>query len=149
MVCTAVVTRRIVRWYQIFWPYELQKFIRPSVYLCHVCNGVTKLRNTTVRLIMPFPLSVCPSAMNGLSRVDFHLRHPRCVSNRTKPLWTGPSRTPLTFQDNTGFLWIPAPPAVEPTTLSHAGRLLQSRLSLHKEIRSNADNGQYFILVLV
>ena len=35
---------------------------------CRVCNYVTKLRNASVRLIMPNPLSVCPSATNNLSR---------------------------------------------------------------------------------
>jgi len=49
----------------------------------------------------------------------------------------------FTFQDNTGDLWIPTPPAVEPTMLSHAGRIIQSRLCLPKEIRSNADYGKY------
>jgi hypothetical protein len=54
--------------YQIFWLYEIQKFFRPSVDLCHVCNGVSKLQNATVRLIIPIPLSVCPSKMNNLFR---------------------------------------------------------------------------------
>jgi len=35
---------------------------------CRVCNGVPKLRNATVRLSMPIPLSVCSSAMKKLSR---------------------------------------------------------------------------------
>jgi len=36
-------------------------------------NGVPKLRNVTVRLIMPIPLSVCPSTMNNYfgTFVDF------------------------------------------------------------------------------
>jgi len=58
---------------------------------------------------------------------------------------TGPQQTLLPiFQDNTGGLRIPTPPTVEPTMLSHICRILQSRLSLPKEIRSNADYGQYF-----
>jgi hypothetical protein len=68
MVCIAVVTRQIVRWYQIFCPYDLKKFPRPSVDRCHFCNGVTKFRNTTVSLIMPTQFSVCPHAMKNLSR---------------------------------------------------------------------------------
>ena len=68
MVCIAVVTGKIVRGYQILWLYELQKFHRSSVYLCHVSNDVPKVRNATVRLTMPILLSVCPSATNNLSR---------------------------------------------------------------------------------
>jgi hypothetical protein len=56
--------------------YELQKFLIPFVYLCHFCIGVTKLWNSTVRVIMPIPpplslslsLSPCPSAMNNITR---------------------------------------------------------------------------------
>ena len=66
-VCS-YLTAKIVWLYQIFWLYELQLCVRPSVYVCHVCNGFPKLRNATVKLIMPIPLSVCPSTMNNLSR---------------------------------------------------------------------------------
>jgi len=36
--------------------------LNDSVYLCHICNGVPKLGNATVRLVMPVRLSVCSSA---------------------------------------------------------------------------------------
>jgi hypothetical protein len=48
--------------------YELHKFHRPSVCLCHVCNGFPKFWNATVILFKPIPLSVCSSKMNNLSR---------------------------------------------------------------------------------
>jgi len=42
--------------------------INESGVRCCVYNVVTKLRNATVRLIKPIPLSVCTFAMNNLSR---------------------------------------------------------------------------------
>jgi len=45
--------------------------MRESGDLCRVCNGVPKLRNATVRLIMPIPLSVCSFSMINLSRNIF------------------------------------------------------------------------------
>ena len=86
MVCTAVVTGQIVRWYQILWVY--------GVYSCcdwtdsrvisdilavgnletsqSICISVSilywrsKLRNATVRLIMPISLSLCLSLRNEI-----------------------------------------------------------------------------------
>jgi hypothetical protein len=59
---------------------------------------------------------------------------------------------PSTFQDNMGFIWLPTPHAVQPTTLSHAAGNLQPQPGLHRKRLSNADNTdnrQYFSLVLV
>jgi len=47
---------------------NLHMSMNESGYPCRVSNDVAKLRNATVRLIMPIHLSVCPSAMNNLSR---------------------------------------------------------------------------------
>jgi hypothetical protein len=46
----------------------LHKPMNETVDVCHVCIVVPKLQNATVRLTMPIPLSVCPSATNNLSR---------------------------------------------------------------------------------
>ena len=51
----------------------LHMLMKDSGHLCRVCNGVAKLRNATVRLIMPIPLSVCPFSMINLSRNIFGL----------------------------------------------------------------------------
>jgi hypothetical protein len=66
--CVAVLTAQIVRWYQILCLYEIQKFLRPSLCLCHVCNGVPEFRNATVSLTIPISLPLYSSTTNNISR---------------------------------------------------------------------------------